>query len=404
MGFSEDLARHAQQIVIRTPHIKSEEATKHALVVPLLQLLGYDIFDPQEVQPEYVADFATKTARGQLEKIDYAIWKDGKAAIFVECKATTAALADHDGQLARYFNSTPSLRVGILTNGIRLKAFTDLTNPNIMDSTPFLDVDLTLPLKPIEVEALRRFTKADFSSEQIVALAEELVLYGAIVAFIGVQLKEPSDSFVRFVIGENERLGQKTAKQVERLRPILKKAIQAVIIEQVTRSFEPSPSEAPAPPPVAPAPAPQASMVPSPRSSVPSAPGEKAGAGEIITTEDELTCWRWVEAAIKEKHPTAALAYRDSQSYFTIHQANLRKWFLRLNVQKAPFWVSFRHVTPLGIRSNPPGLTATDGGGLGDSRVALSKFEDLYSLKDAILAAFEREQARKVEEGPPSVA
>jgi predicted type IV restriction endonuclease len=112
MGFPEDLSRHAEQIIARTPHIRGEEATKHALVVPFIQLLGYDVFDPREVQPEYTADFATKT-RGQLEKIDYAIWKDGKAAIFVECKATTAELADHDGQLSRYFNATPSARVGV---------------------------------------------------------------------------------------------------------------------------------------------------------------------------------------------------------------------------------------------------------------------------------------------------
>ena len=37
-------------------------------------VLGYDVFDPQEVVPEYVCDVGTKKG----EKIDYAILKDGQ--------------------------------------------------------------------------------------------------------------------------------------------------------------------------------------------------------------------------------------------------------------------------------------------------------------------------------------
>lgn len=125
MAFPDDLNRHIEQIRTRLPHIKGEEATKQALVIPLLQLLGYDVFDPREVKPEFTSDFAAKRA-GQLEKIDYAICQNNEPTLFVECKAHDQKLDDHTGQLARYFNAMPSVRVALLTNGVRLKLFTDL--------------------------------------------------------------------------------------------------------------------------------------------------------------------------------------------------------------------------------------------------------------------------------------
>ena len=67
----------------RVPHARTEEATKNALVMPFLQVLGYDVFDPLEVVPEYVADVGMK--RG--EKVDYAILMDGDPIIIIECKA-----------------------------------------------------------------------------------------------------------------------------------------------------------------------------------------------------------------------------------------------------------------------------------------------------------------------------
>ena len=133
MAFEDDITRHADQIKSRLPYIKGEEATKQAIVVPLLQVLGYDVWDPREVQPEYIADFAKKKSNGQMEKIDYAVHLNGVPEIFIECKSADRELDDHDAQLARYFNATPSVRVAILTNGVRLKVFTDLQTNHIED-------------------------------------------------------------------------------------------------------------------------------------------------------------------------------------------------------------------------------------------------------------------------------
>ena len=157
MAFEDDLARHVDQIKVRVPHVRGEEATKQALVVPLFQVLGYDVWNPLEVQPEYGADFTKVKKSGQVEKVDYALRINNEPVVFVECKAVDAALDNHDGQLSRYFNTTPSVRVGILTNGVRLKVFTDLQQPNIMDDKPWMDFDLRTA-KAAEIDALKKLS------------------------------------------------------------------------------------------------------------------------------------------------------------------------------------------------------------------------------------------------------
>lgn len=41
--------------------IKTEEATKNAFIMPFLQILGYDVFNPTEVIPEFVAYISMAT-------------------------------------------------------------------------------------------------------------------------------------------------------------------------------------------------------------------------------------------------------------------------------------------------------------------------------------------------------
>lgn len=380
MGFAEDLARHADQIRARMEHVQgNEEATKQALVVPLLQVLGYDVFDPREVKPEYRADFAVKKA-GQFEKVDYAICVNGNVALFVECKPIGAPLEDHGGQLARYFNATPTVRVAMITDGVRLRVFTDLQQPNMMDPSPWLDIDL-LTLKPAEIDALKMFRKGDYSADDAVALAEEMVYYNSMVALVGAQFREPSESFVRWVAGEIPAVGRVTAKVVERLTPILRKAMQSVIVEQVTRSFERPPESTatttPAPEAPVEAPAPDAER---PRTS--------------ITTPDELEAFRLIETFVREARPTGALGHRDSKSYFTIHQNNLRKWFARIGLEQKPSWIALRHVKQDEARRLAPGVEVGDGGGLGDCRFLIQTVQDISKLRAAVIAAYDYEASR----------
>ncbi|WP_243735421.1 hypothetical protein [Xanthomonas oryzae] len=59
MDFIDQLRVLATRISTTRALIQTEEATKNAMVMPLIQILGYNVFDPLEVTPEIVADVAT---------------------------------------------------------------------------------------------------------------------------------------------------------------------------------------------------------------------------------------------------------------------------------------------------------------------------------------------------------
>lgn len=170
MEFRNDMQKLAVQILDRKAHIINEEMTKQSLIIPFLQKLGYDVFNPLEIRPEYVADFGIKKG----EKVDYAIFKNGIPIMFIEAKSVTEKLDRHSAQLSRYFNATPEVKIAILTNGVEYKFFTDLTQDNIMDSSPFFTFNIE-SLSNVDIETIESFTKEKFDSNQLVKYAEELV-------------------------------------------------------------------------------------------------------------------------------------------------------------------------------------------------------------------------------------
>src|SRR5437016_196124 len=112
-----DIAARAQTLALKIrkykEDIQTEEATKNAFVMPFISsVLGYDVFDPAEVIPEFTADVGTKKG----EKIDYAIAHNGQVQLLVEVKKINEPLrAEHTSQLFRYFTVT-NARIAILTN------------------------------------------------------------------------------------------------------------------------------------------------------------------------------------------------------------------------------------------------------------------------------------------------
>ena len=56
MEFSEKIEQLKERVLNLKDNVQTEEATKNALVMPFLNTLGYDVFNPLEVVPEFVAD------------------------------------------------------------------------------------------------------------------------------------------------------------------------------------------------------------------------------------------------------------------------------------------------------------------------------------------------------------
>jgi hypothetical protein len=191
-----DIVDSLQQLAARIPsqlsHVLTEEATKNALIMPFIQALGYNVFDPTEVIPEFTADVGTKKG----EKVDYVIKRDNKMIILWECKPVGGKLGlNHASQLYRYFSVTEA-RFAILTNGVDYQIYTDIEAANRMDEKPFFEFSM-LALDAKAIEEIRKFSKAAFNLENILSTASELKYTKQIKALIAKELESPSEDFVR---------------------------------------------------------------------------------------------------------------------------------------------------------------------------------------------------------------
>ncbi|MYB75560.1 MAG: restriction endonuclease [Chloroflexi bacterium] len=196
MDFIDEVRTRSSRFAERTDHLETEEATKNALILPFLQMMGYSVFDPTEVVPEFTADVGSKKG----EKVDYALMQDGKPTTLIECKIYGNNLDEAEiSQLTRYFTVTDA-RFGILTDGVVYRFFSDLDQPNVMDTKPFFEFNM-LDFSEAEVEGLKRFTKKSFNLDEILDAARELKYTTEIKKVIAQELESPSDEFVRFIIG-----------------------------------------------------------------------------------------------------------------------------------------------------------------------------------------------------------
>ena len=100
MELNNQLKAFADKIDRLKVQIETEESTKHAFVIPFINLLGYDTFNPLEVVPEFTADLGLKKG----EKVDYAIFQDGQPIVIIECKNWKEKMDPHNSQLFRYFH------------------------------------------------------------------------------------------------------------------------------------------------------------------------------------------------------------------------------------------------------------------------------------------------------------
>jgi predicted type IV restriction endonuclease len=195
MDFIDRIRELATRIPKQLEYIQTEEATKNALVMPFIGVLGYNVFDPTEVTPELNADVGIKKG----EKVDYAILKDGKPIILFECKWHKTNLDNiHPTQLYRYrYFSVTECRIAVLTNGIVYRFFSDLEEPNKLDQKPFLEFNM-LDVQESLVAELKKLSKDAFNLEEMISSAADLKYTREIKRILTSELNSPSDKLVHF--------------------------------------------------------------------------------------------------------------------------------------------------------------------------------------------------------------
>src|SRR6266699_1940172 len=228
MDFIEVLQNLSSKILKQKTLIQTEEATKNAFVMPFISALGYDVFDPAEVVPEFIADVGIKKG----EKVDYAIKHDGKIIMLFECKCCNGSLDTCDAsQLYRYFSVTEA-RIAVLTDGVVYRFYTDIEEPNKMDPKPFMEFNMLDIQEPLVIE-LKRLTKQAFNLEAILTVAGELKYTREFKRILNDQLNTPSEEFVKFIAAQ-VYFGKLTSSVRGQFAMIMKRAFAQFINEQVT--------------------------------------------------------------------------------------------------------------------------------------------------------------------------
>lgn len=315
MEFQDRLASLAAKVKNQAKAIGTEEATKNAFVMPFIStILGYDVFDPLEVVPEFTADVGTKKG----EKVDYAIVRDGEVQILIECKASLGQLKiEHASQLFRYFSVT-NARLAALTNGVVWEFYTDLDAPNRMDSKPFLVLDL-LDIDETLIPEIQKLTKDSFDLDSIISAAGELKYVGALKREIAKQFREPSDEWIKFFTSRVYE-GAFTQKVRDQFTALVGKATRQFLTESVNDRLKSALG-------VTSAPLNSASV-----SSEPVVAEDLDRDTEIETTLEELEGYQIVKAIACGEVKPQRITQRDAKSYFAVLlDDNNRKPIARLH-------------------------------------------------------------------------
>lgn len=337
MSFKEDVADLAKRAISAQAIAQTEEATKNAIVMPFLRVLGFDVFDPTQIIPEYVADVGLKKG----EKIDYAVKIGDRIEYLVEAKSVSTNLREAQySQLFRYFH-TCDANIGILTNGLHIWFFTDLEAANKMDASPFFKFDL-LAYDDNDLRELEKFHKSNFSIEKIKSAAESLKYLRGAMNFIETQWASPDEEFVRLV-AKGFYEGQLRSSVVEGLKPIVRRAFDDVFRQRALKRID----------------------VAFDGGNEPDL--EPVDETKVVTTPDELQGFMIVRAIAAEVAPVSRITMRDAQTYCAVFfDDNNRKPIVRLH-----FNGKRKFVTVFGADKN-------------EGRHDVSCVEDIFQLREAI--------------------
>jgi len=351
MDFKDQIKQLGERVLKLKDQIQTEEATKNAFIMPFLQSLGYDVFNPIEVVPEYVTDVGTKKG----EKIDYAIFRDGNPIILVECKHWAQNLDLHDGQLLRYFHVSKS-KFGLLTNGIVYRFYSDLVEQNKMDEKPFLEFNIS-EIKDNQIEELKKFHKSYFDVESIVNTASELKYTNELKQILHQELTNPTPDFVKH-FAKQVYPSIVTAKVLEQFTNLIKKSATIYISDLITERLKTALNKE--------------NESASQQESQTVIPTNPSNENNVVTTEEELEGFMIVKTILRQKIDAKRVFYRDAQSYFAILlDDNNRKTICRLYFNSSKKYIAI-------IDENKKEI-----------KTEISSLDDIFNFGDKLLQVIE---------------
>ncbi len=356
---SEAIIAYVKRVKELAEHVRgNEQATKQSLIGPLLTILGHDLTDPRECIPEYRVDFGPTRS---IKPIDWAFLQGGRPIFFVEAKEVGKKLPNFDEQLADYFAKSPEAKLGILTNGVQWRFFTDIVNSNVMDKEPFVKWDVLLDEEP-PFDFLTLLQKSQFNPQLIRTFAERKHHQNLLVSELN-RLLEPSREFIKLAIA-NIETRMLTERVLETWKPVVASAIEEWVKQRML------------------------SMVLSNPPSNEANANSGNAATKVETTKEELEGFATIQGLLGPERP---IAYEDTASYFKVHLPERRTWVicrLYFDRKRPCLWVPIPPEQAQGLVPSFP-VTLPQ---LGWSCVNLNTDTDIEMLSDLLRASWDQQR------------
>lgn len=347
MDFIDQIKTIVQRIEKVQDKISNEEATKNSFIMPFIEALGYDIYDPHEVFPEFTADIPVL----KNDKVDYAIMTNNEPIILIECKCCHENLDNikHTAQLHKYYQNTAA-RFGILTNGIVYRFYTDIDKNHVMDIKPFFEFNM-LKFSDSDINELKKFSKANFDPNALNDVAQNLLYTKEIKRLMTEQLVNPSPEFVKFFASQVYS-GRMMAATVQKFTEITKASLKEFINERIAERLKSAMDSD--------------EIMDDNATDNPENPQELQDDG-IVTTEEEREGFYIVKAILREVINVSLLQYKDTKNYFGINlDGKVGKTICRLRFNASKKYV---------------GIIDTNGT---EVKKEISSLDEIYGVSDFI--------------------
>lgn len=365
MHFQEEIEALGRKSKNFGPKLLTEEATKNTLILPFIKLLGYDPFDPTEVVPECtMGDYKDS-------RVDYAIMKDGKSIIIIECKTYGDPLDTKKcNQLSHYFHGADA-KVAILTDGNRYLFFSDLEAENIMDSKPYMELVLE-NVDSALIPEIKKLTRSDFNIDDAMTSASVMKYTREFKRIMAEQLNEPDDEILRFFLKDCYD-GRILGSVLERFRPILKDALNLYIRDCVNARLEKAldrTGDAGASEVKADAPAETKEAAPA------ETPAEPTS--DIVTTPDEWQGYYIIKSILLSENidPNDVLI-RDYKQFCAVSYKTIRQYIVRMFFNSKPYSIGIRKTQVVGDSKKDMNI------------FQLERVEDIYKYSKEIKEALQ---------------
>lgn len=354
MDFKDQIAGIMERSKNAATTALTEEATKHSVILPFIQTLGFDPFSLDDVIPELTADVGVKKG----EKIDYALCINKKVQILIEVKSIHTNLSkSHISQLYRYFGCTDA-KIAVLTNGREFWFYSDLEEPNKMDPKPFFIFNFATYTDAC-VKTLATFRKDEFDIEKIIGNATRTIRAKLIAETLHGLVEHPTDEFVKMV-AKGSHQGAFTRSALEELTPIVKAALADIVKQKIREMLDINEMQAKA------------------DAAITVEDDCAEAEGTTVLTQDEIDAYNVIRAICSRVVPASRIVLRDTKSYCGVFlDDNRNKTLCRLYVNSAStkrIWVF------TGERDEKTGACLFE-------RISVDFMSETFDFEDKILAA-----------------